>query len=319
MNASNPSRPPKQIVLSDRAGLPFSKGVLANSIMATGIPPSRAYEVAERLEMDLNEAGRKEITRVELRKRATALLEQMVGKHFAELYVKWQLVRDLDKPLIILIGGAPGVGKSTVATQLAARLGINRVIPTDILREAMRAAFSAQLMPTLHVSSFEADTAINYPIPKGTDPVIIGFDEQVRAVSVAVKAIIDRSIVETQSMVIEGAHIVPGYVTPEVEDAAVVVPLVIAIENEAVHRSHFVLRGRDGRIADRYLKAFPNIRKVQKHIKLLAQQRNVPVIASYSLDATLSATIEHVVAVATKRATEAIPKTSTRNRKAKKK
>ena len=63
-------------------------------------------------------------------------------------------------PLVILIGGATGVGKSTIATQLAHRLGIVRVVATDAaIREVMRAMLSAELMPALHVSSFQADRA----------------------------------------------------------------------------------------------------------------------------------------------------------------
>ena len=48
----------------------------------------------------------------------------------------------LDVPVVILIGGATGVGKSTIATQLAARLGIVRVVATDAIREVMRAMLS---------------------------------------------------------------------------------------------------------------------------------------------------------------------------------
>ena len=62
----------------------------------------------------------------------------------------------LDVPLVILIGGATGVGKSTIATQLAARLGIVRVVATDAIREVMRSMLSPELMPTLHTSSFHA-------------------------------------------------------------------------------------------------------------------------------------------------------------------
>ena len=44
-------------------------------------------------------------------------------------------MRRLARPLIILLGGPTGAGKSTVATMLASRLGITRVIPTDAIRE----------------------------------------------------------------------------------------------------------------------------------------------------------------------------------------
>ena len=78
-------------------------------------------------------------------------------------------------PLVILIGGATGVGKSTIATQLAARLGIVRVVATDAIREVMRSMFSPELMPSLHTSSFQADAALREPPTRPADALIVGF------------------------------------------------------------------------------------------------------------------------------------------------
>src|SRR5207237_130656 len=66
---------------------------------------------------------------------------------------------DLDLPIVLLIGGATGTGKSTVATEIAYRLGITRVTSTDFVRQTMRAFFSQDFMPAIHYSSFEAGEA----------------------------------------------------------------------------------------------------------------------------------------------------------------
>lgn len=288
---------PRYVAVTDRAGLPFSKGLMASSIMATGIPPFRAYEVAERIEEELVEANRHEVTRAELRELATSVLANMVSPRYAATYQKWQSVKELDLPLIVLIGGTTGVGKSTMATQLAARLGITRIISTDAVREVMRSIFSERILPTLHVSSFDADQAIRGPLPEAADPVIVGFEEQVRSVSVGIEALIERSVLEGTDLIVEGAHLVPGFIGGGWEQKAVVVPIVITIDDEDIHRSHFYLRAQDtgNRLVDRYLTSFPNIRKVQKYIRSLALQRGTPVIPSYSLDATLAAVIDHIV------------------------
>ena len=52
-------------------------------------------------------------------------------------------LRQLDVPIILLVGGATGTGKSTIATEAAHRLGITRVTSTDFIRQTMRAFFSA--------------------------------------------------------------------------------------------------------------------------------------------------------------------------------
>jgi 2-phosphoglycerate kinase len=301
-------RQTQHIVVSDRAGLPFSKGLMASSIMATGLAPFRAYEVAEKIEEELLGASKFEVSREELRELATNTISAMVGTRYAETYRNWQAVEDLDLPFIVLIGGTTGVGKSTIATQLAARLGITRIISTDAVREVMRSMFSERLMPTLHTSSFEAASAIRGPIQRSSDPVIVGFEQQVRAVSVAVEALIERSVLEGTDLIIEGAHLVPGFIAsppwaPPWEDKAVVVPIVVTVDDEDVHRSHFFLRATEAgqRNVERYLTAFDNIRKVQKYIRSAAQQHGAPVIPSYSLDATLTAVIDHVVEQAVRR------------------
>lgn len=309
----SPKRQTHHIVVSDRAGLPYSKGLMASSIMATGLAPFRAYEVAERIEEKLLSTERYEVTREELQGLARETILAMVGQRYADTYSNWQAVEELDLPFIILIGGTTGVGKSTIATQLAARLGITRIISTDAVREVMRSMFSERIMPALHTSSFEAHTAIRGPIPRSADPVIVGFEQQVRAVAVAIEALIERSVLEGTDLIIEGAHLVPGFVespdwSPPWEDKAVVVRMLITVDDEDVHRSHFFLRAMESgqRNAERYLAHFDNIRKVQKYMRNAAEQRRVPIIPSYSLDATLASVIDHVVEQAVKRIGEPI-------------
>ena len=300
---------PRHIVISDEEhALPYSKGLMASSIMATGLPPSRAFHVAERIEERLYTRGDPSITKAELSELARDVLVEEVGTRYADSFAKWQVVNRIDRPLIILIGGATGVGKSTVATQLAGRLGITRIIPTDAIREVMRAMFSEELMPTLHTSSFDADHLVRHPLPRNTDPVIIGYREQASAVAVGAQALIRRAVAENTDLILEGAHLVPGFVDPAEFTDAFVVQFIIAVDDPEAHRSHFLARAHDSRSRppDRYLDFFDNIRKIQRYIKSLALERNVPIVHSYSLDATLAQVIELVVS----RAMKEIPSTN---------
>ena len=119
------------------------------------------------------------------------------------------------KGLILLIGGTTGTGKSTIASEVAHRLGITRLTSTDFIRETMRAFFSYEEMPAIHHSSFEAGTAVD----GDADPLIAGFVEQSRHVCVGVDAAIRRSLTEGWSMVLEGVHLVPGMVPASLEGA----------------------------------------------------------------------------------------------------
>ena len=297
---------PRHIVISDEEhALPYSKGLMASSIMATGLAPARAFHVAERIEERLRARGVPSITRAELSDLASEVLVDLVGQRYADSFAKWQVVNLIDRPLIILIGGATGVGKSTVATQLASRLGITRIIPPDAVREVMRAMFSEELMPTLHTSSFDAVHLVRHPLPRNADPVIIGFREQAAAVAVGAQALMRRAVAENTDLVLEGAHLVPGFFDPAEFTGAFVVQFVIAVDDPEAHRSHFLARAHDNRSrpSDRYLDFFDNIRTIQRYVKSLALERSVPIVHSYSLDATLAQVIELVVS----RAMEGIP------------
>jgi 2-phosphoglycerate kinase len=295
------------VLVSDQEyELPYSKGLMASGIMATGLSPARAFHVAEVIEDRLHESGRTSISNAELTDLALDVLREEVGVRYAESFARWQMVKRLDIPLVILLGGATGVGKSTIASMLANRLGITRVIPTDAIREVMRGMFSAELFPTLHTSSFDAARLVRHPLPKRADPVVIGFREQAAAVAVGIQGLLSRAADEGTDMIIEGAHVVPGFLDwSRVAGKAVIVPMVVTVDDEELHRSHFIVRSFEvrNRPGDRYLAMFDNIRKVQKYVKSLALEHDVPIVPSYNLDATLAQVIDLV----SSRAVEAVP------------
>jgi 2-phosphoglycerate kinase len=294
------------ILISDREpGLPYSKGLMASQIMVTGLSPIRSYEVAEAIEKRLVERGAPSVTSDELAELTASVLQDVAGERYAKTYLRWRQVEALDIPLVVLIGGSTGVGKSTLATQLAARLGIVRVVATDAIREVMRALFSRELMPTLYASSFQADTALREPPTREAERVVVGFREQTAAVSVGIEALLDRAALEGSSLIVEGAHVVPGFFDVESRrDRILAVPVVITVEDEEVHLSHFTARQSDvtSRPSARYLSGLENIRRLQRYVKSQALSHGVPVIPNYNFDQALAAVTDLVMQRATDRA-----------------
>lgn len=297
MNKDKPTSKP--ILISDgRHGLPFSKGITASTIMAAGLSPGKAYRIAQQIEDYLREEGRDDITLEELKDVTYKMLADKVSVDYARNYRRWNEIGRTTKPIVVLVGGTTGVGKSTIATELAYRLGFNRIVSTDAIREVMRSLFSKELMPALYNSSFNAWELLRYPLPKSSDPVTIGFREQAMAVMVGIEAIIERAINEGVNMVIEGAHILPGFVKPEYADSAFILPMIVVVNDEEQHMSHFVMREVEhgpSRPYSRYMKNFKNIRKIQEYVKAQAKANSVPVFSSYNMDATVSKALQYIL------------------------
>jgi 2-phosphoglycerate kinase len=206
-------------------------------------------------------------------------------------------LRQLEIPLLVLIGGATGTGKSTVATEVAHRLGITRVTSTDVVRQTMRAFFSREFMPSIHYSSFEAGPAatISAKDPE-TDRNLRGFLEQTRNVLVGVRAVLGRAVEEGYSLALEGVHIVPGLMEPL--DGALVCEVLLAIEDEEEHASHFWTRdaASEGlRPFEKYLRALPEIRRIQDYLVEQAGKNGVPVIENTDMEGTVDRVIALVL------------------------
>jgi 2-phosphoglycerate kinase len=289
----------KTITITDKAhGLPFSKGLLARSFMGTGLPPSRAYAVATAIQEDLRNRDETMITSERLRGIAADYLERETGEVFAGRYLRLRQLSKLDSPLVVLIGGTTGVGKSTIATEVAHRLGITRISSTDSIREVMRAIFTKDLMPAIYESAFSAWRGLRIPVPQGANPVIVGFREQTAVVTTGITALIDRAVLEGVSMVIEGVHLVPGYLDPHQFKNARVGQLVIAVDEEEAHLSHFYTREAQThgtRPQGRYRTNFGNIRVLGRYIEDLAREHDIKVVYSHQLDRTIADVLEYIV------------------------
>ncbi|HEX2293254.1 MAG TPA: hypothetical protein VHH55_08065 [Gaiellaceae bacterium] len=279
---------------------PYSKGLMARALMRTGLGVERAYEVARRIEQDLAAAGRRTADFDRIQELAVEVLGDAEGEQAIGRLRGYKELDELDQPLIVLIGGATGTGKSTIAAEVAYRLGITRVTSTDFVRQTMRAFFTPEFLPAIHYSSFDAGRALPTAQEEEVDPLLHGFLEQTRHVLVGVQAAIERSLEEGWSMVIEGVHLVPGMLAPMPEEA-LLVESVITIANEEAHAGHFWIRdaASEGvRPLDKYLERLGEIRYLQDYIAERAQVEGVPVVENSKREQAIGAVMELVLAAA---------------------
>jgi len=274
-------------IVDGAGGAPYSKGLMAQTLMATGLSPVLAYGMAAAVARELERAPDKSLTLGGLRAIARDTLGEAEGDEVIALYRQWQSLRRMEVPLVILIGGATGVGKSTLATEVAHRLGVTRVASTDMVRQVMRAFFSIDLMPAIHYSSFEAGESVRVPVPRETDLSRAGFIEQTKAVAVGISSLIERAINEAQSLIVEGVHLVPGFLDRSRWKEALVLEFVLSVADRDLHRQHFAVRDWETggvRAMRRYTEALPHIRRIQKYIVAQAAVHHVPVIDNVRID-----------------------------------
>jgi len=280
--------------------LPFSKGRMATTLYLSGVDAEHAYDIALEVEQVLLDRGVGEIALDELHPIVEQVLSRRDGSAGVDRYRAWQHVLRRTRPLILMLGGATGTGKSTLATEVAYRLGISRITSTDVVRQVMRAFFAPALMPALHYSSFEAGEGLKMPVPDPdqADRALYGFIQQAEQVAVGASAVVERAVLEGLATVLEGVHLVPGLVEVPEQHSATVVQVLLAIVDEEAHHSHFVSRGAmsgGARSLDRYASHFAEIRRIQDYLVTRANRMGVPVIDATDGDAAMRAVLDLIL------------------------
>lgn len=295
------SEPISMQVVKGEDSSPFSVGILASSLMAVGLEPGEAHSFAKQCEDVLWHKNNFRLSRQALRDEVSQLLEAEFGTTFARRYELMKDLRNAEKPLIILIGGAPGVGKSTLAYELAYRLGIQRIVSSDAVREALRSLISKPLSPSLHLSSFTAWQAFVLPdelMKAKPKRVVRGFQSQVQQLGNALMGIIGRSITEAKSVILEGVYLVPGMLPLDDIGDATVIEIVLSVESEGKHRSHFVNREKETgqkRAQAHYLEHFEEIRILQDFILARAESEEAAVIEAQATDEMVNQALDLVM------------------------
>ena len=99
---------------------------------------------------------------------------------------------------IILIGGTAGTGKTTIASELSWRLGLDHRIGTGFIREIVKSQHRQEDCPELHGFTF-----------RSKQPVA-NIAAQAERLRPAIVACIERARREGTSLLIEGTHLLPS-------------------------------------------------------------------------------------------------------------
>lgn len=281
------------LVHNEQSSECFSLGVLRHSLRACAIPKDTAAAGAIRVEEILRGGGHLEIRRDALRTIVYRCLREHFSRLAANRYLSTRYFKDSGIPLILLIGGSPGSGKSTVAAELAYRLNIPRIQSTDMMREVIRSYLTPQVAPTLQYSSFEAWRGLPQPRDgqEMTDEnrLIEGYLSQVTTMRPALQAAMERAVQEGEHLILEGVHVLPTELDLKpIKERAVVISLILSTIDKEALEARLKRRGAEPgeRQAVRYLEHLDEIWELQSFILREAEASDTTVLPTANIETT---------------------------------
>ena len=196
---------------------------------------------------------------------------------------------NMRKPYVILIGSASGIGKSTIAAELAKELGIKHLIESDFLRAVVRGIIGNEYAPALHSSSYDAYKHIRNKnrYTSYDDLISAGFDDHASYVIPAIEKVIQRAITDFDDIIIEGVHLVPGLINIEQFEEDANIYFFVLSSDEESHKERFVKRAVQIHRGGKQLDFFKENRIIHDHLLTQAKENDVPIIKAESIDRTL--------------------------------
>jgi 2-phosphoglycerate kinase len=283
---------------------PFSSIEHRRMLESSGLSSDKAAYITHIVYKELAELNNEIIEARKIGKLTYEILRQHYGMEAARRYLVWVDYKHTQRPLILLIGGTTGCGKSTIATELAHRLNIIRTQSTDMLREVMRMMVPARLLPELHTSSFTAWRKIPGSADSKESPeekMIHGYIHQAELVSVPCEAVVQRALSEQVSLILEGVHVSPMLVKRlRDEKRAIIVPIMLAVLKK--DRLQLQLKDRGVKTPERnaqsdYLSNFESIWILQSYLLSEADNNAIPIITNDETDKTTDRVMRSIIEV----------------------
>ncbi|MEX0920256.1 MAG: AAA family ATPase [Candidatus Pacearchaeota archaeon] len=113
-----------------------------------------------------------------------------------------------NNPKIILIGGPPVVGKTSLAHELSKKTGIKRVIDVDVLRDVLRKEKFSREEPYIYHYSTTAWRIKGKYTQKNLIDAYINYCQDLRK---AIESVIESSYKFKIDTIIEGVHLLPEF------------------------------------------------------------------------------------------------------------
>ena len=286
---------------TDTDEVPFSAGILSRSLQACAIKRADALETAKLVHESLQKSQTEVIDHVAHREVVYDILKAHCSQADANRFLSWRRFKESGIPLILLVGGITGTGKSTLTTELAYLLNIVRNQSTDMMREIVRCYLPPAKIPTLSYSSFEAWRGLaeeSEPAPEPTHTEVIrGFLSQFKVVKPGLEATIYRAVKENHNLIVDGVHVLPWKLELDIaRDQAIVIPLMLVVSRKKTLGKRLKKREEEQpeRDSSRYLKQLEQIWLLQSYLIMEAEEHKIPLIFNVDIEEALGEILMHI-------------------------
>jgi len=174
---------------------------------------------------------------------------------------------------VILIGGVPGVGKTSISGYVARNLGINLVFSGDYIRETIRAFVDENSI--LNKSVYDSWQPFG---ENNEENLLKGFNAQGEMVNRATKKILERAIDNGEPVIIETLYFIPEQLGDLIKN---ITSIYLYIEDEKLHierlneRQNYTHFGSSGQRLSSNIK---NYRVIMRKSLEYARKYSIPVV-----------------------------------------
>jgi len=181
--------------------------------------------------------------------------------------------------MVILIGGVPGVGKTTIGNALLVSLGLTHHISTGFLRAAIDHFLPEEKAKLIRRQAFNAYEELLESDKPDSERILSGCIAQTELLKPIFKACIARATREGIGLVLEGSHFIPGVIDPQEYGADLL--CVLDVPNREELKARALSPNHLNRNLSNY--DLERLIKLQDQLLMKARKENHPIVINNDL------------------------------------